>query len=134
MSHIVEAKTSIKNPNMVLLRQALELVAQQHVGGYLKDHYLSYYDECQPLASKLAIFTDVVERGIGVVIKQKTGDLTFIGDPYCYENEAEALQRQIIQTYVSLATMQALQTMGYIASAEDGEEGEIVLTGVHHYA
>jgi hypothetical protein len=132
MSHIVEAKTSIQNPNPVLLRQAVELVAQQLEGGRVADHYFTYAGKRVP--ARLALFSDVIERGIGIIVKKETGELTFIGDPFMYEEVAEAAQQQIVQTYVSLATMQALQQMGYQTTAEDGEEGQIYLTGVSQYA
>jgi hypothetical protein len=131
MSHIVEAKTSIQNPNLALLRQAVELVAQQQEGGRVANHYLTYAGK--RVSTRLAIFTNVIHRGIGILIKE-SGELTFIGDPFMYETQAEAVQQQIIQTYVSLATMQALQQMGYVTSAEDGEEGQVILTGVNQYA
>lgn len=131
MSHVVEAKTSILNPNLALLRQAVEVVAHQHTDGRVADHYLTYAGK--RVRARLAIFTDVIHRGIGIVVKD-SGELTFIGDPFMYEQEAEAVQQQIIQTYVSLATMQALQQMGYATTAEDGEEGQIYLTGVIQYA
>ena len=119
MSHVVEAKTSIHNPNVALLQQAVELVAHQHEGGRL--------------SARLALFTSVIHRGIGIIVKD-SGQLTFKGDPYGYEAEAEAVQQQILQTYVSLATMQALQQMGYQTTAEDGVEGQVYLTGVSNYA
>lgn len=131
MSHVVEAKTSILNPNLALLRQAVELVAQQREGGRVANHYLTYAGK--RVGTRLAIFTNVIHRGIGILIKE-SGELTFIGDPFMYETESEAVQQQIIQSYVSLATMQALQQMGYTTSAEDGEEGQVYLTGVSQYA
>lgn len=131
MSHIVEAKTSIQNPNVVLLRQTVELVAQQLEGGRVADHYFTYAGK--RVAARLALFSDEIHRGIGIIVKG-TGELTFIGDPFLYEERAEAAQQQIVQTYVSLATMQALQQMGYQTAAEDGEEGRIYLTGVSQYA
>ena len=131
MSHVVEAKTSIHNPNVALLQQAVELVAHQHVGGRLSNHYFTYGR--QRVSARLALFTSVIHRGIGIIVKD-SGQLAFKGDPYGYEAEAATVQQQIVQTYVSLATMQALQQMGYQTTAEDGEEGQVHLTGVSHYA
>ena len=131
MSHIVEAKTSILNPNTALLRQAVEVVAQQHSGGRTADYYLTYAGK--RVRARLAIFTDDIHRGIGIIVKD-SGELSFIGDPFLYEEQAEVVQQQIVQTYVSLATMQALQQMGYATTAEDGEEGQVLLKGVAHYA
>jgi hypothetical protein len=129
MSHIVEAKTSIKNPDAALLRQAVELVAQQH-SGRIQEYYLTYGR--QRKRARLAIHTDEIFRGIGVVVAEEGGALTFVGDPYGYEDAAEALQQQILQTYVSLATMQALAALGYQTTAEDGESGRVILTGVSY--
>ncbi len=131
MSHIVEAKTSIKNPDSALLSQAVELVAQQHSGGRVTDYYLSFSGQHQP--ARLSIITDDLHRGMGILVK-KTGELTFKGDYWGRQTLAESLQQQILQTYVSLATMQSLRQMGYEASAEDGEEGQVILTGVNQYA
>jgi hypothetical protein len=131
MSHVVEAKTSILNPTMTLLQQAVEIVAQQHTGGRVTDHYLTFARK--RVGARVAIFTDVMKRGMGIIVKG-SGELTFIGDYFFYEAEAQAVQQQIVQTYVSLATMQALQQMGYQTTVEDGEEGQVYLTGVSQYA
>jgi hypothetical protein len=132
MSHIVHAKTSITNPHLDLLRQAVEVVAGQLKGGRVDNHYLTYARK--RIAARLSLFSDEIFRGIAIVIKKETGELTFVGDPYGYHEVAEAVQQQIVQTYVALATMQALTQMGYQASAEDGEEGQVYLTGVSQYA
>ncbi len=131
MSHIVEAKTSITHPDVALLNRAVELVAQQHTGGRVADYYLSFSGQQQH--TRLAIITNDLHRGMGVIVK-KSGELTFKGDYWGRQELAESLQQQILQTYVSLATMQALQQMGYQTTAEDGEEGQVVLTGVSQYA
>lgn len=127
MSHIVEAKTQITNPTMTLLRQAVELVAGQQPGGRLANHYLSYFGKKHRV--DLALVTDEVYRGIGIQVKP-TGELSFIGDFYGYEELARSLQQRIVQTYVGLATMEALQALGYQASASEGENGQLILTGV----
>ena len=131
MSHVVEATTSILNPDRALLRQAVELVAQQHEGGRLEKSYMTYAG--RRVAALMVLYTNEIHRGIGILVKE-TGELAFKGDPFGYEEQFEAAQQQIMQTYVSLATMQVLQQMGYQTTAEDGEEGQIYLTGVNHYA
>jgi len=40
MSHIVQAKTAISNPNLALLGDALQIVAGAHEGGRVEDHIL----------------------------------------------------------------------------------------------
>lgn len=128
MSHIVEARTTIQHPDLALLRQAMEIVAGAHEGGRVDDHILNYGRRRQPLASGLAVFTKRVFRGIGIEIDD-AGKLSFKGDPWAVHEEFEELQQEIIQTYVSLATMAALQQMGYNAEASQ-EEQQVVIRGV----
>lgn len=129
MSHIVEGQTSIVQPDLAVLRQAVELVAGQHQGT-VETFYLDYYGKRHPVASQLALFTSEVHRGIGIVIRD-TGELVFEGDPWAVQALFQQLQQEIVQTYVSLATLQALQQLGYSAQALDGEiAGQVVIQGV----
>ena len=127
MSHIVEARTTIQNPNLDLLRQTLEIVAGAHEGGHVEDHILDYGRRRQPISSGLAVFTGRVFRGIGIEIDE-AGMLSFKGDPWQVQEAFNLLQQQIVQTYVSLATMAALRQMGYTAEASQ-EEQQVVIRG-----
>lgn len=126
MSHIVEAKTQIEDPDQSLLRQTVEIVASQHAGGEVRNYYLSY--EGQQQQADLAIATATVFRGMAIEVKDKK--LTFVGDAWGYGYSSQQLQQQIVQTYVSLATMQALQALGYQVAVEDGESGQVIVQGV----
>ncbi len=128
MSHIVEARTKIQNPDVALLRQALEIVADAHEGGHVEDHILDFGGRQQHISTGLAVFTGQVHRGIGIEITNE-GMLSFKGDPWRVTDEFNLLQQEIIQTYVSLATMQALQAMGYTAEANQ-EEQQVIIRGV----
>lgn len=128
MSHIVEARTAIQHPDLALLRQAAEIVANAHEGGHVEDHILNYGRRRQAISSGLAVFTGRVFRGIGIEVDE-AGTLSFKGDPWAVHEEFTQLQQEIIQTYVSLATMQALQQMGYTAQASQ-EEQQVVIRGV----
>lgn len=129
MSHIVEAKTSIVQPDLVVLRQAVEVVAAQHAGT-IETFYLDYYGKRHDINSQLALFTPELHRGLGLVIRD-TGELVFEGDPWAVKILFQQLQQEIVQTYVSLATLQALQAMGYSAQALEGEAaGQVVIQGV----
>ena len=128
MSHIAELRTTIKNPDQELLRQAVELVAGQHEGGSVGTSYSDYYGE--PHRVPLAIATGTMHRGMGIQVKEEK--LIFIGDGYGYEEHYKQVRQQIVQGYISLATMQALQALGYQTSVEDGEQGQVVLTGVNY--
>lgn len=127
MSHIVTATTEIENPDPNLLQQAVGFVAQQHSGGEVRTFYRTY--EGEEVSAALAIATSKMHRGMA--IETQDGKLTFVGDGWGYRQHYAEVQRQIIQTYVSLATMQALANLGYQVTTEDGEEaGQIVISGV----
>jgi hypothetical protein len=128
MSHIVEARTTIQHPDLALLRQAAEIVAGAHEGGRVEDHILDFGRRRQAISSGLAVFTGRVFRGIGIEITDE-GLLSFKGDPWQVWEEFAQLQQEIVQTYVSLVTMQALQAMGYAAEASQ-EEAQVVIRGV----
>ena len=129
MSHIVEAKTSIVQPDLAVLRQAVEVVANQH-SGTVESFYLDFYGKRHETNSQLALLTPQLPRGVGLVITD-IGELAFEGDPWSVQSLFQQMQQEIVQTYVSLATIQALQAMGYTAQALDGEiSGQVVIQGV----
>ena len=130
MSHIVEEKTSIVNPDTILLQQATQLVAQQH-GGTVETHYLDYTHRRHRCLH--AIHTPELERGIGLNIDTKTGTLTFVGDSWMVKDFYNQVQQEVIQTYVALGYMQALQAVGYTANAVEGTEpGQVIIQGVQY--
>jgi hypothetical protein len=130
VSHIVEAKTSVVNPDQELLRQATELVAQQNQGR-IESFYIDW--NRRQHACPLAIFTRDLRRGIGITVDAATGALTFVGDPYGIEEIYQKVQQEVLQMYVSLATMKALSEMGYTTQALDGEQaGQVVVQGVSY--
>jgi hypothetical protein len=125
---------------MALLRQAVEIVAREH-GGQIRDYYLDFSRHKHQVNTGLALHVPpsdrnqdwkrVLERGIGLVIDE-TGALKAVGDPYMVEAFYQEVQQQIVQTYVSLATMRVMQQMGFIAQAQDGLAGQVVIQGVSH--
>ena len=128
MSHIVQAKTTITHPNVALLGEALQIVVGAHTGGRVADHILDYGQRAQRVNTQLALFTARVSRGIGIDVTPE-GAMEFKGDPYLVEKEYQQLQQEIVQTYVSLATMRALEQMGYTSEANQVEQ-QVVIRGV----
>lgn len=128
MSHIVQAKTTITNPNLILLGETLQIVAGAHEGGRVANHILDYGNHRRRVNTKLAVFTGRVHRGIGIEVTAE-GAMEFKGDPFMVEEEYEQLQSEIVQTYVSLATMKALEQMGYTSEASQVER-QVVIRGV----
>jgi hypothetical protein len=128
VSHIVEAKTSIKNPSLELLRRAVETVVARHQGA-LHPFYLDYYQRRHRVETGLAIFTNELSRGIGVEV-DSSGQVTFVGDPYGVGEFYEQVQQETVQSYISLSLMLAMEKMRYAhVQALEGSERHIVVTG-----
>lgn len=142
MSHIVEAKTTIKFPveqpallerAKALLAQAVEVVASQHPSGRIEQHYLDWYRHQLP--TELAIFVQGLPRGMAVVIDPSSGELKFVGDFWGAEELAQQLQSEITQAYVIMSVSQVLQAQGYLTAIGDGsEQGQVVIKGVSYAA
>jgi hypothetical protein len=137
MSHIVQARTGIVLPKdaqerarcMELLRRTIEVVAAHFEGGKVTDHYLNYRRRRLSPTTGLAIRSREMWRGIGLNIDGPSGELRLDYDPWEAWDGAEAMKNEITQTYLGLATMQALQEMGWSAQALTGEEGDLVVLG-----
>ncbi len=117
------------DPDTALLHQAATLIAQQHAGT-VEEFYLDYYGKRHH--APLAIHTPQLRRGMGITVVSSTGELTFVGDSWGVQSMYQQIQQELLQTYVSLSTMQALQQMGYSTQALDGEQGYVVIQGVSH--
>ena len=60
MSHIVEARTHIQNPDVALLRQALEIVSGAHEGGHVEQHILDFGGRQQRISTGLAVNFEIM--------------------------------------------------------------------------
>lgn len=128
MSHIVQAKTTITHPDLALLGEALRVVAGAHEGGRVADHILNFSMRRQQISTRLAVFTKQLIRGIGIELTPE-GEMQFTGDPWLADEAFEQIQQEIVQTYVSLATMRALEQMGYTSEASQAGQ-QVVIRGV----
>lgn len=156
MSHIEEGKTSLvfadvpvllgnqaavaQHRCIKLMREAFSLVAKQY-GGEVRSYYYDFGRQEQPANTGLALHIpesagrprqQALPRGIGLVVDEQTGALTFFGDPWMVDKDFYALvQKQIIQKYTALSHAAVLRQMGYkIALQEAGDQ--IQITGVVH--
>ncbi|HEU5375563.1 MAG TPA: hypothetical protein VFV38_09005 [Ktedonobacteraceae bacterium] len=128
MSHIVQAKTTITNPNLALLGEALQIVAGAHEGGRVENYILDFGMRHRQVNTHLAVFTKQLTRGIGIELTPE-GEMQFTGDPWMVDTDFALIQQEIVQTYVSLATMRALEQMGYTSEASQVEQ-QVVIRGV----
>ncbi len=155
MSHIEEGKTNIvfndlpallqqrkleevaQQPCMKLLQQAVLLIARE-CGGEIQPYYHTYYGEKQPANTGLALHIphhsgrpegEALPRGIGLVVDEQTGALTFRGDPWDVDERFyQQIQHAIVQKYTALAHMAVLKQMQYQVDVQ-AIENHIAITG-----
>lgn len=132
MSHWVMLSLKIKNPNKELLKMALQYIAKQ----YLKvDRVVENYmvrgwsgrEQCDfAIPMRLPY-----GNGYGVKIDQN-GEVKVVVDDHGAPLSAQQFAQLLTQTYVTLATAQALQELGYnISNVQETPEG-IVLEAVSY--
>jgi hypothetical protein len=127
-----DAEALATHPCMVLLRQAVELVARRH-GGSVTTTYTTYYGEPRQTNTGLALqVPGKLPRGIGLLINVQTGALIFQGDPWDYWAFFAEVQQQIVQTYIVLAHGAALRRMHAQVSTQTLDDHRVVITGVLH--
>ncbi len=111
-----------------LLRQAMEVMAEEH-NGFLSKEITDYFGEKSRV--DLALITKKFPVGLGVNVDRKTGTLKFLYDDYGYDAKLiEELKNQIKQNYTSLAVAQALKDLNYrVELEENNAEKKVVIRG-----
>jgi hypothetical protein len=110
-SQLVAADVNIKgSPCHEILRLACEKATRDHRGVVSR----SYRDNRgQVHQSLIAVETSDFPQGVGILL-QKDGRIVFCYDTYAGDREvAEAICRQIRQTYVTIALLRSLQHIGF---------------------
>lgn len=141
MSHITVGRTNILGPDPTLLREAAEIVAQQHIAEMqqqrvsqqgqlwgLQPYFLDYNHHRHP--TELAIFVPGLARGMALVIDLHTQELQFVGDDFGVEDLYSRVQQEIQQTYVALAFKTAMEELGFTVEAQLDEQQNYVLTAM----
>jgi hypothetical protein len=126
MSHFSLIRIKIKNPNIALLKKAVELVAKE-MDAQVVSEIRDYYGHTISVAA--GIVNATFYRGIGVDVSQ-TGEVTIIGDFYHVPRAAvKRFQQLLVQYYASLAMQQALAQLGYQVQAQKVQD-KIYVRGV----
>jgi hypothetical protein len=110
MSHFSLVKVKIRNPNLTLLKRAVEMVAEE-LGGQLTTTIHDYFGRTMECAA--AIKNGAFKRGIGVRVNEK-GEVEIAGDFWGVpKQEVERFQQLLVRNYTALALTQALGALGY---------------------
>jgi hypothetical protein len=126
MSHIANYATEIQHPDLNLLTQAFQVVAETH-GGQVGSQVFEFSNSYEQ-AVQLGLTTPDFQRGIGINIGPD-GKLAFVGDPYNAQEQWDELQQEILNTFTALGFNDALLELGYGVEIEQSN-GEIQLTAL----
>ena len=130
MSHWTVCKVAIKNPNMELLKTALQIMAQKLNSKVVENfEVIGYRHRARcPLAIPIRL---PYGNGYGILIEN--GEIKVVVDDHGAPLTAEAFVQELTQTYTSLAVAQAVQQLGWnINNVQEVKEG--VLMEVEVYA
>jgi hypothetical protein len=109
MSHFSIIRITIKNPDLQLLKRAVEEIAKElnaEITNVIRDYYGT------ALNVPIGIRNNVFRRGIGVVINQRGVEV--IGDFYDVPaSEVEKFKQLLSQYYTTHAMITALTQLGY---------------------
>ena len=126
MSHFSLIKIKIKNPNIALLRRAVELVAKE-LGGEVVTEVRDFYG--RTMGCLVGLVNDTFHRGIGVRLGSG-GEVEVVGDFYGVPVEARVrFQELLVRNYAALATQAALARLGYSVQVQKAQE-RIYIRGV----
>jgi hypothetical protein len=115
MSHFSLIKVKIKNPNIALLKKAVELIAKELNGQAVSQIY-DYYGRTMDVV--VGLLSKTFHRGVGVKINN-SGEVEIVGDFYGVPYSAvKRFQQLLIQNYAALAMQTALAQLGYQVQAQ----------------
>jgi hypothetical protein len=110
MSHFSLIKVKIKNPNVNLLKKAVELIAKE-LNAQVVSQVHDYYGRAMDCV--VGIKNADFPRGIGVRVNA-SGEVEVVGDFWKVRPGAvESFQKALVQYYTALAIQSALQALGY---------------------
>jgi len=122
-SRLVSVDAGVKgSPCLEILRLACQKAAKDHRGVVSQ----SYRDNRGQVHNCfLAVQTSDFPQGIGLQL-QKDGQVSFHYDAYAGDSQvAEAICRQIKQTYVTIALLRALQHVGFNLQASEKQTSSL---------
>jgi len=110
MSHLTIAKVRIKNPNLDLLRQVFNVLAQEYKCSIISQ-VSDYYGRTQNVLFALALKGRGKAFGIGIQIDNQ-GNLIVIGDGWAFGKLFDEIKNKIVQYYTTFAIVQIAQQLG----------------------
>ena len=124
MSHWTVCKLKIKNPDIQLLRQALEIIAKELNSEIAENFLVRGYR-----ASRKCIYAIPLSLpyGNGYGIYLQNGEIRVVVDDHGAPLRASEFAAKLQQYYVSLAISQVASQMGFqVSNVQETEQGVLI--------
>jgi len=126
MSHFSLIKIKIRNPNLAMLKRAVEMAAEE-MGGQLTTTIHDYFGRIMECAA--AMKNSTFKRGVGVRVNER-GEVEVVGDFWGVpKSEVERFQQLLVRNYTALALQTALAQLGYQVQVQKVQD-KIFVRGV----
>ncbi|MCX8205544.1 MAG: hypothetical protein N3H31_07840 [Candidatus Nezhaarchaeota archaeon] len=114
MSHFTLIKIKIKDPNVQLLKKAIEQVAKE-LNATIITQVQDYYGRGKDVI--IGLKNNEFYRGVGVIVEG--GEIKLIGDFWgVKQSYIDQFQQLLTQNYTALAVQASLQQLGYQVSMQ----------------
>lgn len=114
MSHFTLIKIKIKDPNVQLLKKAIEQVAKE-LNATIITQVQDYYGRAKDVI--IGLKNNEFCRGVGVIVEG--GEIKLIGDFWgVKQSYIDQFQQLLTQNYTALAVQASLQQLGYQVSMQ----------------
>jgi len=119
MSHFSICKIKIRNPNIELLKQAVEQLAKE-LNGEIVTEIRDFAGNVRT-DFLMAVKTPQLYRGVGIQVTER-GEVKLVGDFWRVEYAAKVFEKNLVKTYTTLALSQTLSQMGYRLNVQKAKE------------
>jgi hypothetical protein len=120
MSHIRTDTTTVRDPDVNLLRTVAQHIAGTEPGGRVAATALDYNGYPQASDIDLALFTTSLRRGVAIDanVKDKEGHrtLAFTGDPYMVTSEYNRITGRVSGEYIDAMLVRGFGTANYVVT------------------
>ena len=124
MSHWTVAKIEINNPDLQLLRQALEMIAKELNSIVVEDFIVTGYRQKERCVLAIPL---KLPYGNGYGVTVKDGKLYVVVDDHGAPMSATEFRNKLVQYYTALAVVNAAKALGFNIQNINEAQGNIII-------
>jgi hypothetical protein len=124
MSHWTVAKIEINNPDLQLLKQALEMIAKELNSIVVEDFIVTGYRQKERCVLAIPL---KLPYGNGYGVTVKDGKLYVVVDDHGAPMSATEFRNKLVQYYTALAVVNAAKALGFNIQNINEAQGNIII-------